>query len=70
MVGGNRRVFNIKLKMEQKITTNEVKSDSPIDYDRLIDEFGSKRIDQTDLQLLNQVIEKRQLSANQFDLFS
>ena len=49
--------------MEQKITTNEVKSDSPIDYDRLIDEFGSKRIDQNDLELLNQVIEKRQLSA-------
>ncbi len=43
----------------QEITAHEVKSDKPIDSDRLIEQFGSQRITDEILDLLNQVLDKR-----------
>jgi tryptophanyl-tRNA synthetase len=49
---------------DQVVTGTEVVSSQPINYDKLIEQFGSSRIDDQILTLLNQVIEKRGLEAS------
>src|SRR5438128_789406 len=48
--------------MNQIVTGTEVKSDRPIDYDRLINDFGCQKIDEEIIKLLEQIIEKRGFS--------
>lgn len=50
------------IEMDQKVTADEVKSDRPIDYERLINDFGSQKIDSEIIELLGKVIEQRKLS--------